>query len=129
VNALGRLGSTERARELKQRQMGVLERQLELVPEDVRARVLLSSLYAEFGRVDEAVRQTQTAVALRPNDPNVLYNAACTYGVLNRKAAALAGIKQAFEAGYGNREWAARDPDLNCLAEEPDFQRLTATPA
>ncbi|MGE0455583.1 MAG: protein kinase [Vicinamibacteria bacterium] len=125
ANSLGRLGRHEAARQLKGRQMGVLERQLELVPEDVRARILLSALYAEFGRDDEAVRQAQTAVALRPGEGIVLYNAACTYGVLKRKQEALDLLRSAFDAGYGNPEWAARDPDLSCLFDDPEFQRLT----
>jgi len=129
ANSLGRLGRHEAARQLKARQMGVLERQLELVPEDVRARILLSALYAEFGRDDEAVRQAQTAVALRPGEGIVLYNAACTYGVLKRKQEALDLLRQAFDAGYGNPEWAGRDPDLSCLFDDPEFQRLTAKPA
>jgi len=124
-NALSRLGRHETVRKLKERHMGVIERQLELVPEDVRARVLLAGLYAEFGREDESVRQVETSVALRPGDANVLYNGACTYGILKRKPEALAMIKRAFEVGYGNREWAARDPDLSVLADDPEFQALT----
>ena len=77
----------------------------------------------------EFMRQLDMAVALRPGDANVLYNAACCYGVLQRKAESLAMIKRAFEAGYGNRHWAARDPDLTCLRDEPEFQALCAPKA
>ena len=100
----------EQARKVKERQSIVLERQLELVPEDVRARILLAALYAGFGREDEAKRQAEMAVALRPNDANVLFNAACCYGVLDSKPEALGMLTRAFEAGYGNMDWAARDP-------------------
>ena len=81
---------------------------------------------------DESVRHLQTAVALRPNDGNTLYNAACTYGVLNRKAEALETLKKALAAGYGNLNWAARDSDLDCLHDNPEFQKLVGldeTPA
>jgi len=128
ANALGRLGRHHEVRQLHARQISVLERQLELVPEDVRARILLSALYAEFGRDDEAVRQAQTAVALRPGEGIILYNAACTYGVLKRKQEALDLLRQAFATGYGNPEWAARDPDLSCLFDDPEFQSLTRKP-
>ncbi len=130
ANALGRLGQHDRVQELKERQTGVLERQLELVPEDVRARVLLAALYAGAGREDEAKRQAEMAVALRPDDANVLFNAACCYGVLNSKSEALGMLQRAFDAGYGNMDWAARDPDLKCLSDDPEFQRLcSAKPA
>ena len=77
-----------------------------------------------FGRNDDAVRQLETAVTLRPDDANVLYNAACTYGIMGRKAEALDMLRKALEAGYGNRDWAARDPDLACLHDDPEFRRL-----
>jgi non-specific serine/threonine protein kinase len=123
-NALSRLGRMEGSRDLRLKMMGVLEKQLELVPEDVRARILVAGIYAETGRKDDAFRQVQTAVALRPGDSNVLYNAACTYALLEMKAEAMDTLKRAFEAGYGNREWASRDPDLTSLREDPEFRRL-----
>jgi non-specific serine/threonine protein kinase len=124
INALSRLGRTEKATAMRQRMMGALEHQLELVPEDVRARILLANMLPSFGRNDDAVRQLQTAVALRPGDGNVLYNAACTYGLMGRKAEALDMFRKALDAGYGNREWAARDSDLECLHDDPEFRKL-----
>ena len=125
-NVLRRLGraQTEEYRALRSRMMGVLEKQLETVPEDVRARILLANLYAEFGRADDAIRQVETAVTLRPGDANVLYNAACCYAILERRPEALQMLQQAFDAGYGNREWVARDPDFTSLRDDPEFLRL-----
>jgi TolB-like protein/cytochrome c-type biogenesis protein CcmH/NrfG len=119
-----KLGLMDESRKVRERHSPVLEKQIELVPEDVRARILLASNYAALGNSDDAIRHLETAVALRPNDTNVLYNAACTYGILNRKAEALETVKKAIEAGYGNLEWIARDPDLRCLQDDPEFQRL-----
>jgi serine/threonine protein kinase/Flp pilus assembly protein TadD len=122
--ALDRLGRKGEARDVRRRMTGVLRQQLELVPEDVRARILLAVNLADFGEPEESVRQLQTAVALRPNDSNTLYNAACTYGVLGKKAEALETLKRAFAAGYGLKDWAAKDPDLDCLHDDPEFQKL-----
>jgi len=119
-----RLGLLKEAEKLRLRMVSVLRQQLELVPEDVRARILLSSNLASTGEVDECIRHLQTAVALRPNDPNILYNAACTYGVMARKAEALAMLKKAIAAGWGNPNWAARDSDLDCLHDDPEFRKL-----
>jgi serine/threonine protein kinase/Flp pilus assembly protein TadD len=123
-SCLNRLGMDKEAEQLRQRMTGVLRQQLEMVPEDVRARILLSSNLAHAGDVEECVRQLQTAVALRPNDGNTLYNAACSYGVLGRKADALETFKKAVGAGYGNLNWAARDADLDCLHDDPEFQKI-----
>jgi TolB-like protein/tetratricopeptide (TPR) repeat protein len=118
------LGRLEDAARLRQREIAVLEQQLRDVPEDVRARILLSADYAAAGREPDAVRELQKAVDLRPHDSNILYNAACTYGVMKRKAEAVDLLWRAKAAGYQNLEWARRDPDLACLHGEPDFERL-----
>jgi serine/threonine protein kinase/Flp pilus assembly protein TadD len=121
---LERLGRKKEGEIIRQRMNVVLRKQLEVVPEDVRARILLATNLAALGEGEESIRHLQTAVALRPNDGNTLYNAACTYGVLTRKAEALETLKKAFAAGYGNLNWAARDADLDCLHDDPEFCKL-----
>jgi non-specific serine/threonine protein kinase len=119
-----RLGRKKEAENLRERMNVVLRQQLEVVPEDVRARILLATNLASFGESDESIRHLQTAVALRPNDGNTLYNAACTYGVLSRKVEALETLKKAIAAGYGNLNWASRDSDLECLHDNAEFRKL-----
>jgi serine/threonine protein kinase/Tfp pilus assembly protein PilF len=121
------LGRLEEGLALRARMNVVLRKQLETVPEDVRARILLASNLANAGEADEAIRHLQTAVALRPNDGNTLYNAACTYGCLKMKTEALQTLKRAIAAGYGNLNWASRDPDLNCLHDDGEFQKLVGS--
>jgi serine/threonine protein kinase/Tfp pilus assembly protein PilF len=110
---LERMGRKKEAESVRGRMNVVLRKQLEVVPEDVRARILLATNLAYLGEAEESIRHLQTAVALHPSDGNTLYNAACTYGVLLRKAEALVTLKRAFTAGYGNLNWAARDSDLD----------------
>jgi serine/threonine protein kinase/Flp pilus assembly protein TadD len=128
TNALDRLGKKDLARRFREMEVLILERQLETVPEDVRARVLLAADYANLGRNDDAIRHSEMAVALRPTDGNVLYNAACTYSVLGRKDEALATLRRAKEAGYANTDWPRIDPDLACLHGEPEFKTLFPAP-
>ncbi len=33
-------------------------------------------------------------------------------------------LKKAIASGYGNLNWAARDSDLDCLHDNPEFQKL-----
>ena len=123
--ALERLGRKKEAGHVAQLFIKALRQQLELVPEDVRARILLATQLACFKEdADESMRHLQTAVALRPGDPSTLYNAACTYGILGRRAEALETLKKCFAAGYSNRDWAAKDTDLDCLHDDPEFQKL-----
>ena len=124
VNSLERLGRTADLRRYREMEMRALERQLELVPEDVRARSLLAADYANMDRSEDAIRHLEMSVALRPNDSNVLYNAACTYAVLGKRAEALDRLRRALAFGYANADWPRQDPDLNCLHDDPEFVKL-----
>jgi TolB-like protein/Flp pilus assembly protein TadD len=123
---LRRLGRNASAASLRQKRANVLERQIELVPEDARARVLLATTYAEDGRTEEASVQARKALELRPGDPNIHYNAACTYGLMNKKVEALATLKKTIGLGYSNWDWIKRDTDLNCLHGDPDFESIVS---
>jgi serine/threonine protein kinase/tetratricopeptide (TPR) repeat protein len=129
MNALGALGKAEQRRSFRDRRIMTLERHLHDVPEDARARVLLASSFAETARAEDAVREMQFAIGLRPNDSSTLYNCACTYAKLGRKAEALAVLARSFEAGFKDVQWTRRDPDLASLHGEPEFESLYPDPA
>ncbi len=126
-NALENLGQTEAASKIRQRHTRVLEQQLEMVPENVRARILLASNYVGSGEVDRAIVELKRAIVLRPDDSNILFNAACVYALLSRKQEALAMLKKAREHGYHNVAWMSRDPDLACLHGDPEFELLVGS--
>ena len=124
IMALDRVGRRSEGDRLREGRMRALERQLEMVPEDARARILLATNYAHFGKQDAAIREVQKAIALRPNDSNILYNAACTYGVMEKKPEALELLKKMKTLGFAQMDWARRDPDLACLHTDSEFLAL-----
>lgn len=124
TNSFGALGKEEALRNWRQRFTTALEQHLRVVPEDARARMLLGGQYAAMNRADEAVRETNLAIILRPNEANVLYNAACVFSLLRKRPEALETLRKAWEAGYTDAEWARRDPDLALLHEDPEFRLL-----
>ncbi len=124
VNALGALGKKEALGKVRQQAIQALENHLRTVPEDARARVLLATNYAALGRDEEAVREANLAMALRSNEAMVLYNAACVFGQLARKADALGALRKSWDAGFKDPDWARRDPDLAILHGDPEFDRL-----
>jgi tetratricopeptide (TPR) repeat protein len=124
TNSLGSLGKQEALRNLRQRWITALEQHLQKVPEDARARVLLANAYAQIERIEEAVRETNLAITLRPNEATVLYNAACIFCYLKKKPEALDALRKAWEAGFKDPDWARRDPDLSILHGDPEFERL-----
>jgi non-specific serine/threonine protein kinase len=123
-NALGAMGKKDAERNIRHRRTQVLEIHLKQVPEDVRARVALAIDYAILDRADEALREVNLAMLLRPDEASVLYNAACAYCRLGKKAEALDVLAKAHAAGFGDADWARRDPDLTILHGEPEFERL-----
>jgi len=124
MNALGALGKEEATRNVRLRLMQALENHLREVPEDARARILLGGMYSQEHRIDDAIRETNLAMTLRPNEATVLYNAACTFANIGRKTDAVDALRKAWEAGYQDAEWTRRDPDLASLHGDPEFDRL-----
>src|SRR5271154_774004 len=73
INSLQHLGRKKEAAHLREQVVKIFRQQLELVPEDVRARILLAGYLAYLEQDhDETIRHLQTAVALRPGDSNTL---------------------------------------------------------
>ena len=123
-NALGALGKLETVRNVRQREITALENHLRQVPEDARARILLAVDYASENRREDALRETNLAVALRPNEAMVLYNLACNYCLLDMKTEAMDALKKSWESGFRDADWARRDPDLAVLQDDPEFIQL-----
>jgi tetratricopeptide (TPR) repeat protein len=121
-----RLGRHQDVARINDKMYRALQQQVEVVPEDARARILLAVRYAQSGRPEDAEKELMKALELRPRDPNLHYNAACTFGILNRKNEALKLLKKAIELGHSNIAWVARDPDLACLRGDPEFERIIA---
>jgi non-specific serine/threonine protein kinase len=128
MNALGALGKIDATRDVRLRLIQTLENHLREVPEDARARILLGGMYSQENRVDEAIRETNLAMTLRPNEATVLYNAACTFANLGRRAEAIEAIRKAWESGFRDADWTRRDPDLASLHGDPEFERLYPAP-
>jgi non-specific serine/threonine protein kinase len=128
MNALGALGKAEAVRSVRLRLLQALENHLREVPEDARARILLSGMYAQEGRIEDAVREANLAMVLRPNEATVLYNAACTFCNIGRKADAIDALRKAWDAGFRDADWTRRDPDLATLHGDPEFEKLYPAP-
>ena len=124
LNSLGSLEKEEFSLNMTRRFSSALENHLKHVPEDARARVLLGANYARLKREQDALRELHMAVTLRADESSILYNAACTYCRLNKRAEALEALRKAWDAGSRDPVWTRRDPDLTPLHGDPEFERL-----
>ena len=126
---LERLGQLEKANAVNAKLRRVLEWQVGWAPDNARARIVLASTYAKSGRREDALRETEIAVAFDPDDPSNLLNAGCVYSNLGMKAEAIAMVRRAIQNGYWHVDILQRDPDFDNIRDEPEFQRLLARDA
>jgi non-specific serine/threonine protein kinase len=64
------------------------------------------------------------AMTLRANEASILYNAACVFCSLHKKAEAIDALRKAYDAGFKDANWARRDPYIAPLLGDPEFERM-----
>ena len=82
----------------------------------------LASVLRKLGHLEDAEAHLARARALLPRDDD--YNRACLEAIAGNAEAALEHLARAREQGFGDRTWAARDPDLASLHGDPRFEML-----
>ncbi|MCX6132881.1 MAG: protein kinase [Ignavibacteriales bacterium] len=122
--AYGRIGDKERGHETMLQAIQVFRRFLPQHPDDARAHMYFANALVQEGERDEAKAEAAKALELSPGDPNMLYNAACFYALLNELKLAIETLKNAITAGYQHYEWIQRDSDLNSIRQEPEYVEL-----
>ena len=122
--ALTELGCRDEARRANEVAVESIEKHLELNPDEARAYSLGASVLVRLGQTDRSKQWTQQAIKLAPNDPLVLYNAACNFALLGETSNALDGLERAIEAGVAVGDWIKHDPDFESLRSHPRFQAI-----
>jgi adenylate cyclase len=56
-----------------------------------------------------------------PEDPMVLYNVACAYGIPGRNKECLDAWERAVAQGRGDKSWLEHDSDLDATRIEPRY--------
>ena len=124
AQALTELGSRDEARRANEVAVESIEKHLELNPDEARAYSLGASVLIRLGQTDRSKQWTQQAMTLAPNDPLVLYNAACNFALLGETNHALDRLESAIEAGVSVGDWIKHDPDVDSLRDHPRFQAI-----
>jgi TolB-like protein/Flp pilus assembly protein TadD len=119
-----KLGRQAEARTTLERGATLIERHLEMEPDDVRALYLGGGMLVNQGRIEEGLGLARRALVIDPNDAGTLYNVACLYANARRYPEAIGFLEQALDAGFSQKEWIENDSDLDPLRKEPRFQVL-----
>ena len=123
--ALHELGRPEEeAHRADQIASDLVKKHLELNPDDSRAYSLGANAVNRLGDKECSKRWCEQAMELAPNDPLVLYNAACNFALLGKGERALDGLERAIEAGVAVGDWIKHDPDFESLRSHPRFQAI-----
>jgi tetratricopeptide (TPR) repeat protein len=118
------LGRHEASKAAQRRGLTVVEKHLELNPDDARALYLGSVALIELGERERGLEWAGRARAANESDSLVLYNVACSYAVGDLVDEAIECLDKAIQNGFGHREWIENDSDLDALRGDPRFQAL-----
>lgn len=89
----------------RHRAIGLIERALEVNPDDARARYMGVANFATMGEKAKAIEWANLALRSSEDEPMVFYNAACTFAVLGEQERAIDLLKRAVDLGWGDRAW------------------------
>ncbi|MGH7581796.1 MAG: protein kinase domain-containing protein [Gemmatimonadales bacterium] len=123
------LGRRDEADAARRRALQIVERHVELNPEDSRALNLGAGTMVSVGGAaarDKAVEWSKRALAVDPEDSWMLYNTACMYALLGEADEAIGSLEKAVECGFGLRGWIENDSDLDSIRSEPRFREILA---
>src|SRR3989344_4828507 len=98
---------------------GILEKE----PYFIEALGALGDLYTRNGFYRQSLEMDERLYQLRPGDPVILYNLACSYSLLDDKDKAFRAVKQAIHCGYDDFEHMEADKDLDNLRADRRFTR------
>jgi adenylate cyclase len=122
--ALTELGRLDEALHAGRLAVESVEKYLELNPDEARPYSLGAIAVNRLGDSERSKRWCEQAMQLAPNDPLVLYNAACNLAMLGESDRALDGLERAIEAGVAVGDWIQHDPDVDSLRGHPRFQEI-----
>ena len=93
-------------------------------PDFVPALILLADDYTRVGRYEEGLAMDERLSSLKPGDPLVHYNLACSYALTDRKEKALAALNKAVSLGYDDLDWLEKDEDLGGLRSTAGYAEI-----
>lgn len=118
------LDNETKAEEGYRRALQIVEKHMELNPDDPRAATMRAVSLCRLGRLEEGLHWAEQATEIDPADAGVRYNVACLYALEKQTDRAIACLEDAVAVGFANRGWVENDPDLASLRDHPRFQDL-----
>jgi adenylate cyclase len=118
------LGRPQDARASRERGVRIAEEHLKLNPNDARAVYMAANGLAALGERQRAREWAQRALAMKPDEPMVLYNVACIYALLGLVEEAIDCLEKAARNNLVQKGWLEHDSNLDPLRTHPRFPSL-----
>jgi len=93
-------------------------------PDYIDALIALGDAYTKKGRYKEGLKIDERLVKLKPDDPLVHYNLACSYSLLKMANLCLEALEKAIHLGYRDPIFMEKDPDLEFIRKDPRYIEL-----
>jgi serine/threonine protein kinase/Tfp pilus assembly protein PilF len=122
--ALRALGRPEEGRAADLRGLRVVERHVQMHPDDSRALLFGATQHLQAGHREKCLEWVGRALAITPDEPITFYNAACNYSLAGEVEEAIRCLEKAITSGMAQKDWIAHDSDLDPIRGHPRFQEL-----
>jgi TolB-like protein/Flp pilus assembly protein TadD/predicted Ser/Thr protein kinase len=118
------LGRHEDARAARERGVGLVERRIDLHPDDARALYMGANGLVGLGLKDKGLDWARRAREIDPDDPMLLYNLGCIHSLAGNIEEAIDCLERAAAGGLLQKGWYEHDGDLDPLRGHPRFKIL-----
>ncbi|MBI3315144.1 MAG: hypothetical protein HYZ86_04325 [Candidatus Omnitrophica bacterium] len=112
----------DRKKEDTEFEIGFYEKIIADTPNFIEALAALGDLYTKAGYWQKGLDVDTRLSGLKPDDPVISYNLACSYALLNQTRAAWNALSKAIELGYDDFRHLRSDGDLENLLKDAHVQ-------
>jgi TolB-like protein/Tfp pilus assembly protein PilF len=124
-SALRGLGLRTESDDAYRQAVALAQKHLEIHPGDVRALYFSAIALAQLReRKQQALEWAERALAMDPEEPQVLYNVGCFYALQGMPDKSIDCLEKTVAHGDWWRGWMKNDPDLEVLHDHPGFKTL-----
>jgi TolB-like protein/thioredoxin-like negative regulator of GroEL len=118
------LGQRDKLDDANRRIVELMEKHLEVNPDDLSALLSGASALVELGEKERGLEWGERVLEGATEDALVLYNLGCTFSLAGEVEKAVDALERSYEAGLADPEWMRNDSDLDNLRGHPRFEAL-----
>ncbi len=118
------LGQTDHLDAANRRIVELMEKHLEINPDDLSALLSGASALVELGEKQRGLEWGERVLEGSTEDALVLYNLGCTFSLAGESEKAIDALERSYKAGLADPEWMRNDSDLDNLRGHPRFEAL-----